>query len=314
MDDWNGRAFGYLKRPSYSSCTDHGVQDRPTHSSGTKYVPQNAASGFASTTASRSASLNRGHRPSFGLNAQLPPSAVEPGRSRIEQDGNQLPNHVRPQPSSESVRSRYSTDSVVRPWWRGGSIRRYNSKSSHRADAQHEVIIPPQEIDLNRALPPLPSLSSWKPDNPRHEQKDRHADHQASQAVSHECSERPAEKRRSVQKTEAQQPNQIRHHSSKADQKPKQSSTRGTTEHGSAIKDSDSKHAWKIRPKIAVKGVETAKKQEITSPSTKEKKVGKFKQQLSKMSLAGFRLHRSSSKRNAVAIRTSTTAALIEAR
>ncbi|KAI9793669.1 MAG: hypothetical protein M1816_007564 [Peltula sp. TS41687] len=308
-----------LRRPSSSSCNNYGVRIRPNFTSGAMCVPQNAASAFASTTASRSASLTQDRQSSLGPDDHLPPAAAV---RHIEEDQPRgVTPMIRPQPSSESVRSRYSADSsVARPWWKGGSIRRYNSRSSHGAETQHETISPPQqEVDLNRALPPLPSLSSWKPEKPR---TDRKVDRRSAQISSYgvnvtgqrrvgeeigrgsECLEGPAERRASAQrKSEPTEPTQP----SNPIEQP--APNRGAGEPEPAVKHvSDSKNARKTKSKPTVSDMKHAERQGSTSPSTEEKRLGRFRLQLSKMSLAGFRLHRSSSKRNGVATAKTTTA------
>ncbi|KAI9753211.1 MAG: hypothetical protein M4579_005277 [Chaenotheca gracillima] len=77
---------------------------------------------------------------------------------------------IRPRSSNGSLRSTASTERDSRDmsrtsWWKVGSLRRANSNGSQYSSASGEggpqVEMP--TVDLNRALPPLPSLSTWAP-------------------------------------------------------------------------------------------------------------------------------------------------------
>ena len=127
----------------------------------------------------------------------------ELARRRAEQDrppsrGTRLAEYLRPRGSRESLRSAYSTESAGgSSWWRGGSfLRRNNSTSSFRSNHRaiyDEAELPANEVDLNRALPPLPSLDTWQAATTSTSVKG-HAVLQVTKLTSHT---HPAERRRS---------------------------------------------------------------------------------------------------------------------
>ncbi|KAI9852601.1 MAG: hypothetical protein M1838_000255 [Thelocarpon superellum] len=94
--------------------------------------------------------------------------AEELARRRAEQDrpasrGRSIVEYIRPRSSNNSLRSSYtSNEGQTTPWWRGGSLRRPGSSQSLRAAAEPKLdaFVAP-EVDLNRALPPLPSLATY---------------------------------------------------------------------------------------------------------------------------------------------------------
>ncbi|KAI9825088.1 MAG: hypothetical protein M1832_001408 [Thelocarpon impressellum] len=105
--------------------------------------------------------------------------AEELARRRAEQDrpssrgSSRVIEYLRPRSSRGSLRSAYTVESNSSTWWRaGGSLRRHNSNASQQAyldDGEPPPPPPPpvQAVDLNRALPPLPSLSTWDSETPR---------------------------------------------------------------------------------------------------------------------------------------------------
>ncbi|KAI9676193.1 MAG: hypothetical protein M1817_000938 [Caeruleum heppii] len=105
--------------------------------------------------------------------------AEELARRRAEQErppsrGSRIVEYIRPRSSNGSLRSVCSNDSSAAvSWWRGGSLRRKGSKSS-QVGYTEEPPAAVHELDLNRALPPLPSLSTWSSTSSKPLPKPRH--------------------------------------------------------------------------------------------------------------------------------------------
>ena len=120
--------------------------------------------------------------PTRRASANAEPNECPAGESRLISRGSRLFGYLRPQPSSESLRSTHTAESVAKSWWRGGSLRRRGSNDSLRTEVPHDSG-PLQEVDLNRALPPLPSLSNWDATDLRDAEKVHRLDRSAAQVV-----------------------------------------------------------------------------------------------------------------------------------
>ncbi|KAI9793176.1 MAG: hypothetical protein M1833_000816 [Piccolia ochrophora] len=93
--------------------------------------------------------------------------ADEFARRRAEQErppsrGSRIMNYIRPRSSNDSLRSTHTDDST---WWRSESLRRRDSNSSI-TPYNESIESPGPDIDLNRPLPPLPSISNWNTKKP----------------------------------------------------------------------------------------------------------------------------------------------------
>ena len=99
--------------------------------------------------------------------------AEELARRRAEQSrpssrsSNRFIDYLRPRSSKESMRTMQTEDSSASSWWRGSTIQRQNSVGSQRGYADEYEAPVLREIDLNRPLPPLPSLSTWDSETPK---------------------------------------------------------------------------------------------------------------------------------------------------
>ncbi|KAI9810131.1 MAG: hypothetical protein M1827_006657 [Pycnora praestabilis] len=98
--------------------------------------------------------------------------------SRASSIRGSIKEYIRPRSSCDSIRSSYSASSntpsfskSAGTWWNGvsalrrrGSFSSWRSRSSSRGDGEDEEdgIAPDQQVDLNRALPPLPGLNQWE--------------------------------------------------------------------------------------------------------------------------------------------------------
>ncbi|KAI9808041.1 MAG: hypothetical protein M1826_004374 [Phylliscum demangeonii] len=141
------------------------------------YVPQNAAMSFAMTASSSQAlsrlpSIDRppsqrpaahGPRPGThdgrGTATAMSPDAASPTEKpavdRSLSRGGRLLCYLRSQASVEWLSTPPAADGLARSWWPPRSLRRRTSHTGpHSLPAR-------TDLDLNRALPPLPSLSTW---------------------------------------------------------------------------------------------------------------------------------------------------------
>ncbi|KAI9652270.1 MAG: hypothetical protein M1829_001800 [Trizodia sp. TS-e1964] len=99
-------------------------------------------------------------------------SSVIPSRSNsMTRAAVKFADYIKPRASIDSMRPEECPESTG-SWWnthtrrRGSSTSRSVSRSGHEVEHEFEAQTP--ELNLNRALPPLPSLDSWKDPKPIH--------------------------------------------------------------------------------------------------------------------------------------------------